>query len=323
MVLMMSKMLTPYETAAWLKETDNFLIITHRRPDGDTIGSASALAHGLREQGKTAFVLYNPEITPRYLRFVEKYHAPDDFAPDYVLAIDTATIDLFPKNAQMYKDSVSLCIDHHSSNSLYAEKTCLNIENAACGEIIFDILIALSGSIDSITAECLYVAVSTDTGCFSFGNTTAYTLCVASQLVKAGAPNKELNKVLFRTKTHARISVEGMMTSAIEYYFDDKVAMAFITREMMEISGAEEDDIDDITALPGSIEGVCIGITIREMSSPHDCKFSVRTRPPYNAQQICAEFGGGGHKLAAGCSVEKTISEAKQMMLDVLKRYIV
>jgi len=315
----MSKFLTTSETAEWLKESDNYLIITHRRPDGDALGSAGALAQGLREQGKTAFVLYNPEATTRYLRFVEQYHAPDGFKPEKIIAVDTATTELFPKNAEMYKDSISLCIDHHSSNSHYAENLCLNVENAACGEIIYDIFMVMTGSISSITAECLYVALSTDTGCFSFGNTTAYTLFVASKLIEAGAPNKELNKALFRTKTHGRINIEGKITSEIEYFFDNKVAIAPITKEMLESSGADEDDLDDIAALPGSIEGVYIGITIREMSSPNDCKLSVRTRPPYDAQKICASFGGGGHKLAAGCSIEKTIPEIKQLLHELLE----
>jgi len=315
----MSKLLTPDEVAAWLKESDNFLIITHKRPDGDTLGSASALAQGLKEQGKTVFLLYNPETTSRYLQFVKQYHAPDDFTPEHIIAVDTATTELFPKNADKYKDSISLCIDHHSSNTLYAEKVCLNAENAACGEIIFDILMTMPGKVSPPTAERLYVALSTDTGCFSFGNTTAYTLYVASQLVYAGAPNKELNKVLFRTKSHGRIGMEGLITSGIEYHFDDKVAIASITRKMMETTGADEDDLDDIAALPGSIEGVCVGITIREMSSPQDCKLSVRTRSPYDAQEICAKFGGGGHKLAAGCTIEKTIPEAKTEVLKALK----
>jgi len=315
----MSKMLTPFETAAWLKERDNFLLITHRRPDGDTLGCAGALAQGLREYGKTVYCLANPEATERYERFVEDYKAPDDFIHEYVVAIDTATTDLFPKNAEEYKESISLCIDHHGSNTLYADFVCLDANRASCGEIIFEILMAISGSISSATAERLYVALSTDTGCFSFGNTTGNTLYVASMLVEAGAPNKDLNKLLFRTKTRSRIAIEGMLTSGIEYSFDGKVAIASITGEMLEATGADEDDMDDIAALPGSIEGVCVGITIRELTSPHDCKISVRTRAPYDAQAICAHFGGGGHKLAAGSTIEKTIEEIKEELHKVLE----
>ena len=318
----MSKLISPNEAASWLKSNNNYLIITHKRPDGDTLGSSSALAQSLREMGKTAFLLSNPEVTPRYFRFVEDYIAPEDFTPDKIIVVDTASVGLFPKNAEKYTGLISLCIDHHGSNTLYAEKTCLSAERASCGEVIFDILGEMNHPVSSIAAERLYVALSTDTGCFSFGNTTANTLHVASLMVEAGAPNKELNKLLFRTKSHGRIAIEGMITSAIEYSFDDKVAVASITKEMMQHSEATEDDLDDIAAIPSSIEGVCIGITIRELSSPHDCKISVRTRAPYDAQKICASFGGGGHKLAAGATIEKTIPEIKAELHEVLKDFM-
>ena len=315
----MSKMLTPYEVAAWLKQRDNFLIISHRRPDGDTLGSSAALAQGLREHGKTAYLLPNPEVTPRYLKYVEDYLAPDDVNFRHIIAVDTATVDLFPENAAQYKESVSLCIDHHGSNTKYAKNVCLNENRASCGEVIFDILMSMSAGVSSITAERLYVALSTDTGCFSFGNTTANTLYVASLLVEAGAPHKDINKVLFRTKTRSRVKIEGMLIAQLDYSFDDKVAIASITRDMMEATGADEDDLDDIAAIPGSVEGVCVGITIRELTSPTDCKVSVRTRAPYDAQIICSHFGGGGHKLAAGFSIKRTVDETKAELHEVLK----
>ena len=315
----MSKMLSLSETVMWLRENDDFLILTHRRPDGDTLGSAGALTRGLRELGKTAYIYYNPETTPRYAGFVEDYIAPDDYTSHNIIAVDTASADLLPKNATVYKDSISLCIDHHKSNMMYAELLCLNADRASCGEIIFEILMLISGSISSASAECLYVALSTDTGCFSFGNTTANTLYVASLLVEAGAPSKELNKRLFRTKTHERVSLEGMLICALEYSFDGKVAIAAITLEMLETSGADEDDMDDIAAIPGSIEGVYVGITIRELSSKHDCKVSIRTRAPYDAQVICSHFGGGGHSQAAGFVLERTVDEIKAELIEVLK----
>jgi phosphoesterase RecJ-like protein len=311
-------MISVTEAADWLKERDNFLIITHRRPDGDTIGCAGALAQALGEHGKTVYVLYNPEITPRYENFVKAHWAPDGYAAEHIIAVDTASSDLFPKNAAQYKDSISLCIDHHSSNTLYADLVCLDGDRATCGELVFEILITMYGSISKISAERLYVALATDTGCFVFGNTTANTLFVASLLIEAGAPNKELSKALFRTKTRSRIHLEGMLDAGIEYSFDGKVAIATITREMIESSGAVEDDMDDIAAIPGSIEGVFIGITIREMSSAHDCKVSVRSQAPYNSSTICSRFGGGGHKTAAGFTLEKSVDEIKAALSKVL-----
>ena len=314
----MSKIITVSETAAWFKERDRFLIITHRRPDGDTVGCAGALAQGLSEQGKTVFILENPEITPRYLRFMEDHIAPDGYEPEHIIVVDTASYDLFPNNAEKYKNSISLCIDHHPSNTGYADLLCLESDRAACGEIIFEILMTMTGSIGASSAGRLYAAISTDTGCFTYGNTTANSLFVASLLVEAGAPLKELNKLLFRTKTRSRIMMEGMITSNLEFFFDGKAAITIITREMMEKANADEDDIDDISSLPGGIEGVYIGITIRELTSPLDSKISVRTAAPYNASTICKHFGGGGHSLAAGATVAKTVGEVKAEMLEVL-----
>jgi len=313
---------SPKHCAVWLAERNNFLIISHRRPDGDTLGSAAALAQGLRETGKTAFVLFNPEVTPRYAPFVGDYWAPDDYKPENIIAVDTASVDLFTDNAGVYKNSVSLGIDHHTSNSLYAGVNCIDAGRAACGEIIFDILMALSGAVSSETAERLYIALSTDTGCFSFGNTTANTLSVAARLIEYGAPNRVLNKMLFRTKTRGRIKIEGMLASGLEFHYDGKVAITAITREMMEAAGACEDDMDDIAVIAGSVKGVGIGITIREMSSANDCKVSVRTMLPYNAHAICLHFGGGGHKMAAGCTIEKPIDEVKTGLLEVLPDYL-
>ena len=314
----MSKTLTISETASWLAKRNNFLIITHRRPDGDTLCCAGALARGLKELGKTAYVLFNAEATERYKRFVEDYWASDNYEFENIIAVDTASTELFTDNAGKYKDVVSLCIDHHGSNTMYADYLCLDADSAACGEVVFAILMAMSGYISKVTAERLYVALSTDTGCFSFGNTTANTLSVASKLVEFGAPHRKLNKLLFRTKTHGRINIEGMLISGMEYYYDGKVAIATITKEMMASTNADEDDMDDIAVIAGSVEGVGVGVTIRETSSAQDCKISVRTVLPYNAHDICARFGGGGHKMAAGFTAEKTIDEIKSELLIVL-----
>jgi len=318
----MSKMITTAETAEWLKARDNFLIITHRRPDGDTLGCAGALSQALREQGKTAYVLYNRETTPRYVRFVEDQWAPDGYAAEFVLAVDTASYDLFPEDADEYRGAVSLCIDHHTSNTRYADLVCLCDDRASCGEVIFDILIAMTGSVSATVAERLYVALTTDTGCFAFGNTTANTLFVASLLIEAGAPNKKLNKVLFRTKTRSRLALEGLLASGMEFCFDNKVCIATITREMLETSKATEDDMDDISALPGSLEGVFIGITIRELTSASDCKISVRAMAPYDAHAICKRFGGGGHMLAAGSSIKKPVGEIREELMAILDDFM-
>ena len=315
--------MTTTETANWLKERDNFLILTHRRPDGDTIGSAGALAQSLREQGKTAYILFNPEVTPRYAKFVEDHWAPDAYTPENIITIDTASYELFPKNGEIYKNNVSLCIDHHPSNAYYAEITCLDSNAASCGEIVYDLSIAMTGNVSAKTADRLYVALSTDTGCFAFANTTANTLRTAALLIEAGASYRAINKELFRTRTLGRIKIEGLIFSSLEFYFNGTVAISTITKSMIEVANATEDDLDDIASIPGSVQGVHAGITLRELTSENDCKVSVRTGASINAHSVCAHFGGGGHPMAAGFSRDKSISEVKTELLEVLNLELV
>ena len=318
----MSEIVTVTQTADWLRNRDNFLLLTHHRPDGDTLGSAGALAQGLRETGKTAYLLLNHEATPRYMRFVQDYWAPDGYEPEYIIAIDTASLELIPENGKNYVQDIDLRIDHHPSNISYASNNCIDVSRASCGEIIYDILMELAGHISVKTAGSLYAALSTDTGCFVYANTTANTLHTAAALIEAGAPHKELNRFLFRTKTLGRISVEGMILSNLEFYYNNTVALSVITRKMLESAGATEDDVDNIAAIPGSVEGVCIGITIRELTSTEDCKVSVRTGVTVDAHSICAHFGGGGHAMAAGFSRKATAEKIKEDLLEVLKVYI-
>ena len=311
--------LTINDTVRWLTERDNFLVLTHLRPDGDTLGSAAALVKGLVRSGKTAYILKNPEATPRYTTYVEKHWAPDNFNPSFVITVDTASEGVFQVNAADYLDKVSLSIDHHPSNTGYAEYRCLDAEKASCGEIIYELLLELGSGIDAETAISLYVAVSTDTGCFAFANTTANTLRVAAALVDAGAPIGELNRELFRKKAKSRILLEAMITSGMGFYFDGAVAIATITNDMMEKAGASENEMDDIASIPGAIEEVVVGITIRELPGAAGCKVSVRTTPLVSANDLCALFGGGGHAMAAGFSNKASVEETRDKLLEALR----
>ena len=171
--------MTIQETAALLQTVDRVLLLTHVRPDGDTIGSAAALCRALRDLGKTAYLLPNPGITETYESYAAPYWAEEGFTPDFVVAVDIAALSLLPENAKKYASCIDLAIDHHPSNEGFAKESCVLAEMAACGEIIYEI----AGLMTPMTAEIalpLYVAVSTDTGCFVYANTTAHTHRVAA-----------------------------------------------------------------------------------------------------------------------------------------------
>ena len=180
--------MTLSEVSSWLREHDDYLIITHRRPDGDTLGSAAALVRGLRAYGKNAYIFKNEETTSKYLGFVSPFWAPDSFDFSHIVSVDVASEGLFPRGSDHLLGRTDLSIDHHPSNTGYARLTYADGSKAACGEIIYDLLIDLNGDIDDDTAAALYTAISTDTGCFAFGNTTQNTFrCAALVAEKNGA----------------------------------------------------------------------------------------------------------------------------------------
>ena len=203
-------MLTIQEAAGRLRSFDNVLILTHVRPDGDTVGSAAALCAGLRALGKTAYLLPNPELTDTAAPYFRPYAAPADFQPERVVSTDIAAAALFPENAKPYAERVDLAIDHHPSFEGFGRENYVRPSAAATGEIIYDILAEL-GPITAEMALPLYVAVSTDCGCFAYNNTTAHTHAVAAALLRTGIDFQAVNKTFFRTKTKKRLALEAAM----------------------------------------------------------------------------------------------------------------
>jgi len=306
--------MTISETVALLRENNDFLILTHIRPDGDTSGSAAALCYGLRKIGKTAYLYNNPQFEDSYPWVTEPYIAPADYIWEYIVSVDMADTELLP---QGFKGDVDLCVDHHPSNSSYAKNTLLIADRASCGEIVMELVKELCGGLDATVADLLYVAVSTDTGCFVYGNTTGDTLRAASELCYAGARNAFLNKLLFRTSSKARLALEALILSSLRYYHDGKTVISIVTKEMLDKVGAQEKDCQDIAALPGRVEGAFTSVTIKEIDAG-SCKVSLRTNGVVDANKVCSKFGGGGHKMASGCSINKNSFEAADILADII-----
>ena len=311
----MSELLTVRECADFIRSRDNFLIMSHCRPDGDTVGSASALCLILRAMGKTACLMPNPEITSRYARFVEGLEPPEGFVCETLTAVDLAADTMFPVG--FAGGEVELCIDHHGSNSRYAKRLLLKPEKAACGEIVLELANELGVKLDKEMADRLYAAVSTDTGCFLYRNTTADTHRAAAELIDAGADYGGLNVRLFRKVSPARLKLEGLIYSAMRQYFDGRVTVAFVTLDMMGESGATENDCDDLASLAGRVEGSSCSATIRE-KAPGLCKISLRSSFDVNSSDVCAKFGGGGHPMAAGCAMSCAPEEAAERLVAAI-----
>ena len=307
---------TKADTAAFLRSHDDYLILTHRRPDGDAIGSAAALCLLLRALGKRAHILNNPQITPHYRPFAEGL-IENRLQPQHtVISVDLASPGLFPYSFDG-SAPVRLAIDHHGSNTRYAEASWIASECAACGEMIFALARELDVTLTIEMARALYLAISTDTGCFRYANVTADTLAIASALLACGVDAYPINKTFFETKRLPRLRLEAELTQNLALSAGGVVGVCAIPLALRHRLGLQEDDLDDISGFPRLIEGIEIGVVLREQEEGQ-CKISVRTSPNYDACAICQRLDGGGHKAAAGATVSGDVETGRVAVLKAI-----
>lgn len=301
-----------------LKENDNFIILTHANPDGDTLGAGYALLCALRKLGKRARLVNNDPIPEKY-RFLAS--EGDDFEDGFVLSVDVASAVLLGKDVQeKYGGRVLLSIDHHLANRLFAKESYVESESASACEIVYLLIKALDVEVDKRIATCLYTGCSTDTGCFRYTNVTPRTHRIAAELIECGANHGEVNRRMFETKKPGFLRLQSLCISALEMYFGGKVCVITITQKMLFDCGCGEEDCDAIVALSRQIEGVEAGITFKEKKDG-TYKVSVRTHEGLDAAEFCSAFGGGGHARAAGCQFDCTLEEAKKLVIAKMEEY--
>ena len=314
------KKLTLNETADFLLTHDHYAILTHRRPDGDTLGSSAALCRILRNMGKTAHLLKNDEITDRFAWLHDGLTKEEAAEGDTLVTVDVASPGMLPVKFERYLGNIALRIDHHASATSFTENELVDSGKGACAEIIFDLLQALWQEFDPAIADAVYVGTSTDTGCFRFANTTSHTFITAAACAAAGARVYELNQALFETNTLGRLKIQSWIVEHMDIFAGGRLAVVAIPKAVETEIGVTEDDMDNISSFPRSISGVCMAATLRE-TKDGDVKLSVRAIPGFDATIVTGTFGGGGHKGAAGASLKMPLSEAaeavKKAMLEI------
>ena len=314
------KILTKSETAAFLLKNDRYVILTHRKPDGDTLGSAAALCLGLRQLGKEACILSNPEIGARLTFLGEGMIQEETNENDILIAVDVAAPGMLPKCFAPYAEWVRLRIDHHGSATSFAERELVDPDSASCAEMIWDLLVEMGVRLSRKIANALYVGISTDTGCFRYANTTDHTFRTAAACAEAGAEVFRLNQMLFETNSLAKLRMHAWIAENLRLFDGGKKAIVAIPRAVEDLIGVTEEDMDNISSFPRTIEGVCMAATLRQ-TKEGITKISLRAVPGYDAAAVCAHFGGGGHKGAAGgstsASLEETAKQLEEIMLNM------
>lgn len=304
------------QTASYLRKHNNYIILTHASPDGDTLGSAYALYYALNEIGKTACVLC-PDIIPKKYDYFARKTDHVSMENSTVIAVDIATEALLGGLKDEFAGKINLCIDHHISNTRYAENLYLDASAAATAQLMYELIEQMKVNINDVTAKALYTGIATDTGCFKYANVTEKTHLIAAELYKFNINAAEINRLMFDTKSKKLIKLEQMVLSKAEFHFGDRCFLLPVTAEMQEETGCSGTELEGIAVISRSVEGVTVGITMKQTDA-EEFKVSLRTYPPLDASAICNKLGGGGHVAAAGASVKGTFEEVKARVLKAV-----
>ncbi|MCI9272923.1 MAG: bifunctional oligoribonuclease/PAP phosphatase NrnA [Clostridiales bacterium] len=304
------------KAAEFLKQADKIEILSHQYPDGDTIGSAAALCRALRKMGKQAQIYCNDPFPGKFQYMMEGL-TPQSFESQAVVAVDIADTQLLGPRMMQYATRVDWCIDHHGSNTHYAQNWVVDPTAAATTEIIARLIVEMGVEIDREIAACIYTGITTDTGCFRYTNATPATYRIAADMMEKGVDAAYINRVMFDTKSRARLELERRVLDTMAFYFQGQCAVIYVTKRMMKESGASDDDMDGLASLPRQVEGVKVGITMREKEDG-SFKISLRSNNGINASEICSKFGGGGHPAAAGCVLHGSVEEARQSIVQAV-----
>lgn len=288
------------DMAAELKKFTAAKIYFHKSPDGDAIGSAYALAFALHSLGIKCEPVCEDSVPGRYGFLTDGFcqEASEDAA---LIAVDSASPS---RLGNVTISKFDFCIDHHEDNSIKAVYKYVDKNSSSCCEIIYQLILGMGVPVTKQIADLLYAGIVTDTSCFRGERTTPASLRAAAELAGYGADIVEIGRRFCLLKDRARMGIENALRQNLQYSDEDnRILGTFYRYEDLQKNGIKDSDLEGLNAFIDQVEGISIGIVVREIS-PGYCRISVRTYGPYNAGEICAAFGGGGHADCSGANMK-------------------
>ncbi len=237
-------MINLYELSGYLKDHDNYEILTHAYPDGDTLGSGFALCLALQQIGKNARVITTN--IPSKFTYLLKGVKEQNFEAETIISTDVAADSLLGSNMEKYAGRIDVCIDHHGSNTITAKEKFVDRFAAATCEIVYKLFRRMKIKITEQIADCIYTGISTDTGCFRYTNTTSETMRVAAQLMDFGCNTEYINKAMFETKSKTKIQIEHAVYDTMTYCANGRCAIIYTTLDMFKSLDVGDDEMEGL-----------------------------------------------------------------------------
>jgi phosphoesterase RecJ-like protein len=303
-----------------LRERKSFLITSHARPDGDAIGSAVGLMHLLDAMGKNVQVVFADPIPLiySYLPGIKRItHSLPATPPDAAILLECDSIGR--TGFDHIAAHLTINIDHHKSGRHFAGFNWIDPEASAVGAMVYDIAVASGIGISADMATCLYTAVLTDTGSFTYSTTTATTFALAEHLVASGARANEVAQAVYFSNPPSKIRVLGLALNNMQ--LDGEVAYGWITLEEMARAGAVPEDCEGIVNYLIGMSGIETAAFMREFVTENgelEYRTSLRSKGSVDVSQVAERLGGGGHRNASGCTLPGPLDEARKRVVAAL-----
>lgn len=309
-----------------IKSSKNILIISHVNPDGDTLGSMCGLYCAIYENFKKKCDMLAlsklPEIysyLPHYKKIINIEDIDKSREYDLVINVDVAAIDRICDGKILFdKAKHTINIDHHKTNNSYGELNFINPDASSTGEVLFGLFEKMDWKINLDCANCLYTAILTDTGSFKFDNTKPRTFECASKLVEIGVNPSDIYKKVYESDSKTLVMFQAHCISKAKFSDNDEIAYTLVYKKDMEKFSAGDECMEGLTERLRAIVTTKVAFVAKEMKSG-GTKVSMRSKS-VDVAQICSTFGGGGHKLAAGCTIKAPVEKACKMILEEIKR---
>lgn len=315
------------QAAAAIGESRSIVLACHVNPDGDALGSMLGLALALIPLGKD-LVCLSQDGVPDILRFLPGadmvVQTTDVPAFDLALVVDSGEL---ARVGETVKPLVARArrvvdIDHHVTAGAFGDIRVLDAHAASTAEIVYALLQTLGVSMTPDIATCLFTGVITDTGSFRFQNVTPNTLRVAAKLLEAGAPPAHISENVFENRTFAATRLLGSALSALAQTPDGQIIWTHITAQDFRTLGATDQDTEGVVNYVRGVRGAEVGILFREMETGK-IRVSLRSRESVNVAEIAARFGGGGHRMASGCTLDGPLADAEQAVVTAVQEALV
>lgn len=311
------------EVAAAIRERQRFIITSHARPDGDAIGSTLALTFALEQMGRTAIAVLRDPVPGPYQSFpgVDRLVIADrvDAPADAVIVLECSDLSR-PGVAGLDRYPI-VNIDHHLGNAMYGAVNWFDETAAACGELVADLVDTLGVAWTSAIASHLYLALATDTGGFRYGPISARTFDTCRRIVEAGVDTALLSRQIFDSFSIGRVRLTGALLNAMTLHHDNRLAVLAFDDDLLRACGATVDDTEGLVNLPlGAREVSAVALLKRQ--DARTWRISLRSKGEVDVRSVAARWQGGGHRNAAGCTIESDEADIRRELVAALTQAI-